>query len=206
MQRLCMWKPLAPLLCVTRATCLNTMVCGKARVGCRITPAHGTEVTDLCRTTALARRPESPIVLWRPKPTSLLVLPRASQRHLPADAGDLPITKVEHTPSYHRPRTMTTKNPNPGDFSFMKDNMTRMMMEDMWAAVTAAEAWDDIKADPGDGGFMFGARDLTTRITAKLNDRVGHSGASFAYTLRYLQAIARDGWASWVHAQQETAA
>ena len=55
-------------------------------------------------------------------------------------------------------------------------------------------SWEEIKADPGEGGFMFGAQDLVSRISSHLNDRVGHSGASFAYTLRAMQAIARQGW------------
>ncbi len=82
----------------------------------------------------------------------------------------------------------------PGDFSFIESSMDRMMYEDMYTAVSNANAWEEIKADPGEGGFMFGAQDLVSKISSHLNDRVGHSGASFAYTLRVMQSIARQGW------------
>lgn len=92
---------------------------------------------------------------------------------------------------------------NPGDFSFVKDESDRIMFEDMYAAVTKAEAWEDIKADPGYGGFMFGAQTLVSRILVHLEDRVGHSGASFAYTLRVMQMIARDGWLHFVELRKQ---
>ena len=78
-----------------------------------------------------------------------------------------------------------------------------MMFEDMYAAVTKAEAWGEIKVDPGYGGFMFGAQALVSRISGHLEDRVGHSGASFAYTLRVMQMIARDGWLRFVELRKQ---
>ncbi len=85
-----------------------------------------------------------------------------------------------------------------GDFSFISDSSQRIMLEDMYAAVEKAEAWEDLCKDPGDGGFMFGAHDLVNRIDAKLNDRLGHSGATFAITLRTIQYIAIHGWDAFV--------
>jgi hypothetical protein len=90
----------------------------------------------------------------------------------------------------------------PGDFSFIASNMDRIMYEDMYTAVSKADAWEEIKADPGEGGFMFGAQDLVSRISSHLDDRVGHSGASFAYTLRVMQAIARQGWQTFVESHK----
>jgi len=29
------------------------------------------------------------------------------------------------------------------------------MLEDMYRAISNLEAWDSVKADPGEGGFMF---------------------------------------------------
>jgi len=85
-----------------------------------------------------------------------------------------------------------------GDFSFVKSAIDRTMFEDMWAAINAAEGWADMKADPGEGGFMFGHAPIVERVTAQLKDRVGHSGASFGYTMRAMQQLARVGWAQFI--------
>jgi hypothetical protein len=90
--------------------------------------------------------------------------------------------------------------PAPGDFSFVRDQSEREMLTDMYNAVTAAEAWEDMKADPGEGGFMFSqsAQALNARVTAALANPDVHSGASFGFCMRVMQKIARDGWASYV--------
>jgi hypothetical protein len=93
---------------------------------------------------------------------------------------------------------------NPGDFSFIANNTDRMMYEDMFTAVSKACAWEEMKADPGTGGYMFGAQDLVSRISGHLTDRVGHSGASFAYTMRVMQAIARYGWPYFVASHRQS--
>jgi hypothetical protein len=85
-----------------------------------------------------------------------------------------------------------------GDFSFISDSSQRIMLEDMYAAVEKADAWEDLRADPGPGGFMYGAHDLVTRIDRKLIDRIGHSGATFGITLRSIQYIAIHGWEAFV--------
>jgi hypothetical protein len=90
-----------------------------------------------------------------------------------------------------------------GDFSFVKDTTERMMFEDMYAAITAADGWADMRLDPGKGGFMFGHAPIIERVTAQLKDRVGHSGASFGYTMRAMQQLARSGWATWVSIMKE---
>lgn len=89
-----------------------------------------------------------------------------------------------------------------GDFSFVKSAIDRTMLEDMWAAINAAEGWEEMKADPGEGGFMFGRAPIIERVTAHLKDRVGHSGASFGCTMRVMQQLARMGWKDWLAAQK----
>ena len=91
----------------------------------------------------------------------------------------------------------------PGDFTFIHDDMERTMLDDMYRAVTKVEGWETLRSvDPGDGGFMFSqneqVRDLTQRITAALDDSGVHSGASFGFCMRAMQAIARNGWAYYV--------
>ena len=95
--------------------------------------------------------------------------------------------------------TMTTPA---GNFSFIKDSMWRVMCEEMYAAVTAADAWTSMKEDPGDGGFMFSGAPVVARVSAHLNDTVGHSGSSFGITMRAMQRLARVGWDTWAAEQK----
>ena len=89
-----------------------------------------------------------------------------------------------------------------GNFSFIKDGMWRVMCEEMYAAITAADAWTAMKAEPGDGGFMFSGAPVVARVSAHLNDTVGHSGSSFGITMRTMQRLARVGWDTWAAEQQ----
>ena len=185
-----MRKALAPLLSVTRRAGLNTAIGLKALVGRRIFPGKSTEPTNFSGALALTCPAETSIVLYRMVPSALACLP-----HTPANPGD----KVECVKS---PLSISTM-PAPGDFSFVTDAMERDMLADMYRAVTKAEAWDEMKADPGDGGFMYSrsAQALTTRVTAALADPGVHSGASFGFCMRVMQKIARDGWGAYVQAR-----
>lgn len=89
----------------------------------------------------------------------------------------------------------------PGDFSFISDKSERDMLTDMYQAVSRLEAWDEVVEDPGAGGFMFGAQDLTSRVSAALANPGVHSGASFGFCMRVMQKIARDGWAAYVQSR-----
>ena len=85
-----------------------------------------------------------------------------------------------------------------GDFSMIRDEMTRTAYEDMYAAITKAEAWADMKKEPTGAGFMFSSDSHIGRIHGHLIDRVGHSGASMACTMRAMQHLAQVGWASFI--------
>ncbi len=87
---------------------------------------------------------------------------------------------------------------SPGDFSCISDSMTRTAFEDMYAAITAANAWTDMAKEPSGQGFLFSRDDHIVRIHAALNDRLGHSGASMAMTMRSMQHLARVGWAAFI--------
>lgn len=87
---------------------------------------------------------------------------------------------------------MTMNYPTPGDFAWMKSKGDADMLTDMWAAVTAADAWGFVRSDPGDGGFMFSNSNKISAIMS--HSKIGHSGASMAVTLRAIQGIARNGW------------
>jgi tetrahydromethanopterin S-methyltransferase subunit F len=106
----------------------------------------------------------------------------------------------------------------PGDFSSVRDEMKRMAYEDMYSAITKADGWADVAAEPSGAGFMYSSnpnmdqihaalnnrmahhrvRNIEVvsnpyigRIHAALNDRVGHSGASMRSTMRAMQYLAR---------------
>jgi len=83
------------------------------------------------------------------------------------------------------------------DFSFIRDRMTRTMYNEMYIAIEKAGAWAEMREDPGEGGYMFSGAPVIAKISAHLNDTVGHSGASFAFTMRSMQRLARVGWDRW---------
>jgi hypothetical protein len=85
-----------------------------------------------------------------------------------------------------------------GDFSFMKNESDKVALEDMFQAVSATRSWEALREDPGDGGFMFGAPELARTISGALKDPHIHSGASYAWCMRQMQAIAQVGWNTYV--------
>ncbi len=76
--------------------------------------------------------------------------------------------------------------------------MTRTAYEDMYAAITKAEAWNDMKKEPSGAGFMWSTDPHIGRIRTHLIDRVGHSGASMGCTLRAMQHLAQVGWPAFM--------
>jgi hypothetical protein len=85
-----------------------------------------------------------------------------------------------------------------GDFSFIRDEMTRTAFRDAYTAIQKAEAWDLVKAGPGEGGFMFGGAAIQKRLAPYYVDTVGHSGSSYAFTFRAMERLAKIGWPAFV--------
>ena len=92
-----------------------------------------------------------------------------------------------------------------GDFSFITSANDRKMLEDGFQAVETTRTWEDLKADPGDGGFMFSNAPINGRITGAMALNDTHSGMSYAWTLRNMQYIARNGWDAYVECINATA-
>jgi hypothetical protein len=83
-----------------------------------------------------------------------------------------------------------------GTFEYVEDNWTRDMLINMFKAITITETWDFVSRDPGKGGFMFSDSPDLKRImeaSEKCTPQIGHSGASFALTMRHMQFIANNG-------------
>jgi hypothetical protein len=80
------------------------------------------------------------------------------------------------------------------DFSFIRDDATRYFVEDAYKAVSSIEGgWDFLKSyTPAENsGFMFSSDPMLDKIGAKLDQ--AHSGASYGYTMRQMEYIAKNG-------------
>ncbi len=99
----------------------------------------------------------------------------------------------------HTAESIPTEMSNaPGDFSFVKDEMTRIMFDDAYKAIDSIfGAWEFVKGDPGDGGFMFSSDPYSVAISKAMKYN-GHSGASYGWTMRVMQRIAKVGWDRFV--------
>ncbi len=81
-----------------------------------------------------------------------------------------------------------------GDFSMREDSV---ILKNMYDAITELNLWDWLKTfTPEDGkGFMFTQNNEITQIM--LHNKVEsdmHSGASFAWCMRQMEVIAKNGW------------
>ena len=84
------------------------------------------------------------------------------------------------------------------DFSFINSDTIRRNVENGYAAVSQLELWSWLKTfEPDeDDGFMFSSHPNVTNIGNKMEslpNPPGHSGSSFAFTMRDLQYIAKNG-------------
>ena len=83
-------------------------------------------------------------------------------------------------------------------FDFIRDEHTRRMVSNGYQAVEQLELWSWLKSfEPEDNeGFMFSSNGNISRIVEKMEslpDPPGHSGSSFAITMRQLEFIAKHG-------------
>lgn len=85
--------------------------------------------------------------------------------------------------------------PAPGDFSW-RDKFDEAMLSEAYEIITRLELWQWLSTfDPGDGGFMFSDDPNVTKIGEE--SKMGHSGASFGFTMRNMQMIAWEGWETY---------
>ena len=90
-----------------------------------------------------------------------------------------------------------------GEFSFMEEIRYGNMIQDALRAVELVPGgMEEMKKDPGSRGFMFStASDIRKRIDEELSKtETGglHSGSSYGWTMRQVQAIASLGWDEYV--------
>jgi len=82
-------------------------------------------------------------------------------------------------------------------------NMTaneKEMIQDAINAVTRAEMWEYMAkpSTPGEDGFMF-CTDMEMTLINKKIEYNGHSGASFGWTMRHVEYIAKNGFDAYVN-------
>jgi hypothetical protein len=75
------------------------------------------------------------------------------------------------------------------------DDNSSTMLQDAHRACTRAGAWDWLKTF-NEESFMFSSHPLISTITEKMEYK-GHSGASFGWTMRNMEYIAKHGWDSF---------
>lgn len=81
------------------------------------------------------------------------------------------------------------------DFETLYEPYESKMLKDAYEAITACDLWDWMKTyRPKDGlGFMFTRHDNLDRIEKEMKYG-GHSGASYGWTMRVMEDIAKRGW------------
>lgn len=79
----------------------------------------------------------------------------------------------------------------------------RDAMHAMHTSITELKLWEEMKKEPGRGGFTFASDDYIDKIyDHALNVKQGHSGYTQAYCMRVMQQIAREGWIKFTEAHQ----
>lgn len=80
------------------------------------------------------------------------------------------------------------------EFNTIKDTHTRTMLSNAYHAVSQANAWDWLKNFNGES-FMFSRDPMVGTITKNMGTLGynGHSGASFGWTMRQMEFLAKYG-------------
>jgi hypothetical protein len=99
---------------------------------------------------------------------------------------------VNRNTRYSFPNIETNNAFIPGKFEYTNER-DRLMFSNAWRAITLTENWDFVKADIE--SFTWSDDPIIDIISAKMDELGynGHSGASFGYTMRTMQYIARNG-------------
>ena len=86
-----------------------------------------------------------------------------------------------------------------GDFTFIKDPMFQKAVENAYIHVNETNLWEFFKTytPDEDKGYMYSRNATLDKISLALSSD-GHSGASFAITMRNMQLIALRGWDGYV--------
>lgn len=85
-----------------------------------------------------------------------------------------------------------------GNFGFVSSASDRNILSNAFNSITKLDLWNVFDIDPPqDSGYIFWENDDVKKIASSL-DSDGHSGASFAYVMRHMQFIRKNGWNAYV--------
>lgn len=96
-----------------------------------------------------------------------------------------------------------------GDFGFLKNEQERRMLVDAFKAMQAVDgSWTYLAqrdVPEQSQGFMFSRDPLITKIGNEVDKdgTIGHSGMSYAWTMRQIEYIAKNGWAEYIKLRTE---
>lgn len=94
----------------------------------------------------------------------------------------------------------STTNIPEGQFdSLPLDDATKSMLNDGYRVISELTLWDWLKNPdvPGNKSFMFCEDPNIAKITQTMY--TDHTGASFGFTMRTLEFIAKNGWDAYVN-------
>ncbi len=88
-----------------------------------------------------------------------------------------------------------------GQFNYINSTYTRQAYHFTHAAITQTNLWDFIKQNPGPGGYTLSTSPELYTIYNKIEELGyhGHSGSSFAISLRAMNYIANHGEQSFIN-------
>jgi hypothetical protein len=94
-----------------------------------------------------------------------------------------------------------------GNFSSVPsvDKYEGYLLQDAYDAITAAEAWDYFRTF-SEESFMFSRSAVLTQVQARMKTMEEHSGSSYGFVMRTMEAIAKEGWEKWAAARAAHAA
>jgi len=80
------------------------------------------------------------------------------------------------------------------EFNTISDEHTRFMLKNAHQAITSTEYWDYMRTF-SEQSFMFSDSPAVSRIMGKMSQLGydGHSGCSFAWTMRQMEFLAKNG-------------
>ena len=80
------------------------------------------------------------------------------------------------------------------DFESIRDDHTRQMLENAYHAITMVGGWDFMKTF-SEESFMFSSHPMVQSISDAMSNLGydGHSGASFGWTMRSMEYLAKHG-------------
>ena len=94
-----------------------------------------------------------------------------------------------------------------GNFSTVPgvDKYEAYLLQDAYDAITAEEAWNYFRTF-AEESFMFSRSAVLSQVQARMKSLDEHSGSSYGFVMRTMEAIAKDGWESWAAARARSAA